>query len=50
MTTKTQLLVRLPVELKSQLRKRAVANNRTANGEVIAILTQVIAAEKDPRG
>lgn len=45
MTTKTQMLVRLPTDLKIRLKDRATANNRTATGELIAILEQVLAGD-----
>ncbi|HZV18040.1 Arc family DNA-binding protein [Sphingopyxis granuli] len=45
MTTKTQMLVRLPADLKIRLKERATANNRTATGELIAILELVFASD-----
>jgi hypothetical protein len=45
MTTKTQMLVRLPADLKIRLKDRATTNNRTATGELIAILERVLASD-----
>ena len=45
MTAKTQMLIRLSADLKSRLKERAIANNRTATGELIAILERVLAAD-----
>lgn len=45
MTTKTQMLVRLPADLKSRLKDRATNNNRTATGELVAILERALAGD-----
>lgn len=45
MTTKTQMLIRLPADLKNRLKDRATVNNRTATGEVIAILERALATD-----
>jgi len=48
------LSVRLPVELNTWLKHRAIDDHRTANGEPIAILTAVrdadAAARATPKG
>ncbi|HWJ69164.1 MAG TPA: Arc family DNA-binding protein [Sphingobium sp.] len=46
MPTKTQMLVRLPADLKAMLKDRAAANHRTATGELVAILERVLAGQR----
>lgn len=45
MTTKTQILIRLPADLKAMLQDRAAANHRTATGELVAILERALTAD-----
>jgi plasmid stability protein len=45
MMTKTQMLVRLPLELKMRLKDRAAGNRRTTTAELIHILERVMSAE-----
>jgi len=45
MNTKTQMLVRLPADLKSRLKDRATTNNRTVTGELIAILERALSTD-----
>jgi len=47
MTTKTQMLVRLPTDLKAMLKDRAAANHRTATGELVAILERALTSERE---
>ncbi|WP_161554087.1 hypothetical protein [Novosphingobium meiothermophilum] len=45
MKAKTQMLIRLSADLKARLKDRAIANNRTATGELIAILERALDAD-----
>ena len=47
MTTKTQMLVRLPADLKTMLKDRAAANHRTATGELVAILERALSGQQE---
>ena len=46
MTTKNQLNIRVPPDLKALLAARADANSRTINGEILAILKDAREDEK----
>jgi hypothetical protein len=45
MTDKTQINIRVPVDVKAWLAARAEANSRTVNGEILAILRDAKDAE-----
>lgn len=47
MTTKTQMLIRIPVDLKALLKDRAAANHRTATGELVAILERALTSQRE---
>lgn len=47
MTTKTQMLVRIPADLKALLKDRADANHRSATGEVVAILERALISQRE---
>jgi len=46
-TTKTQMLVRIPTDLKARLKKRADANHRSATGELVAILERALTSQRE---
>lgn len=47
MTTKTQMLVRLPADLKAMLKDQAATNHRTATGELVAILERALTGQRE---
>lgn len=47
MTSKTQMLVRMPTNLKAMLKERALANHRTATGELVAILERALTSQRE---
>jgi plasmid stability protein len=44
------MLIRLPADLKSRLKARAATNNRTATGELIAILERAMSMKEKVDG